>query len=150
MKREKLWALVLNATRARILRDVRKDIHQGDAELVLRAPHRAVRDIMSDKPGRTATSSSGGWRSAMEYAADPVREDALAFVEEVVVLLETHRKAGDFDQLAIFASQDMLGILRKHLTSGLQAVVTCEVAKNLMHETEADLMRIVWEQQQAT
>ncbi|MBW6505127.1 MAG: host attachment protein [Rhodobacteraceae bacterium] len=143
MEHGKLWALVMNATRARILRGVRKDSQQGETELVLRAPHRALRDIMSDRPGRTAASSGRGRRSAMEYASDPVREDAVAFAKEVVVLLETHRKAGDFDRLAVFASQDMLGIVRKELTDGLKATVTVEVAKNLMHETESDLMRIV-------
>jgi protein required for attachment to host cells len=145
MQAQRHWALVLNTTRARILRGLRKDLRQGASELVLRAPHRALRDIMADKPGRTATSSGGGRRAAMEYASDPVLEDARAFVAEVVVVLETHRKAGDFDQLAIFASADMLGMLRKQMTDGLQAIVTHETAKNLLHLSEPDLMRIVRE-----
>lgn len=146
MKQETIWALVMNTTRARILRGVREHNHLGAAELVLRTPHRALRDIMADKPGRTATSSGGGRRSSMQYASDPVHEDAVAFAREVVVLLETHRKASDFDSLAIFASEEMLGILRKELTDGLKAVVTKEITKNLMHESETDLMRIVWDQ----
>jgi protein required for attachment to host cells len=146
MKQETLWALVLNTTRARILRGVRADIHDGPAELVLRTPHRALRDIMADKPGRAATSAAGGRRTALEYSSDPVHEDAVAFAKEAVTLLETHRKAGDFDRLAIFASEEMLGIIRKELTDGLKAVIATEVAKNLMHESEGDLMRIVWEQ----
>jgi protein required for attachment to host cells len=143
MKRDTFWALVMNSTRARILRAVRKDPHQGGAELVLRAPHRALCDIMSERP-RDTPPPLGRWASpAPPYAPDPVREDARAFVEEVVTLLETHRKAGDFDQLAIFASQDVLGTLHKYLTEGLKAVTSSEVAKDLMQESEPDLMRSV-------
>lgn len=143
MKRDTFWALVMNSTRARILRGVRKDSHQGGSELVLRAPHRALRDIMSERPRETVPPPAGGRRPALQYAPDPVREDARAFVEEVVTLLETHRKAGDFDQLAIFAPQDVLGTLHDHLTEGLKAVTCSEVAKDLMQESEPDLMRSV-------
>lgn len=147
MERDKLWVLVIDATRARILRGVRKDSQTGETELVLRAPHRALREIMSGKPGRAAASMWRGRRSAVEYASDPVHEDVVAFAKEVTVLLETHRKAGDFDRLAVFASPDMLGTLRAELTDGLNALVTSEAAKDLMHETESDLMRIVAEPQ---
>ncbi|MDP2063781.1 MAG: host attachment protein [Phaeovulum sp.] len=143
MKRDTFWALVMNSTRARILRGVRKGGHQGAPELVLRAPHRALRGILSGVPRDAAPPPGPGRCPALQCTSDPVREDATAFVEEVVVLLETHRKAGDFDRLAIFASQEVLGTLDKHLTAGLKAVTSSEVARDLMQESEPDLMRSV-------
>jgi protein required for attachment to host cells len=145
MRNEKQWVLVLNATNARILRNlVRGGATSGD-EIVLRAESRSLKDIMSDKPGRSFSSGSAGRRSGMEYGSDPVHEDALAFARKVVEELETLRIAHAFDQLAIFADPEMLGIIRKQLPKALKAMVNAEVDKNLLHESEHDLPRIVAE-----
>ena len=143
MAAETIWALALNSTRARVLRGVRKGPATDADELELCSRHRDLREIMADKPGRSFSSASAGRRSSMEYGSDPIHEDERAFAKEVVELLETHRKAGDFDRLAIFASPEMLGIIRPELTDALRKLISAEVPKNLMHETEAGLMQIV-------
>lgn len=98
---------------------------------------------MSDKPGRSFASKGGGRRSAMEYSSDPVAEDQREFIRQIISLLESHRRAGDFGRLAIFAEHDMLGQLREMMPQSLADLVVREVPKNLMHLSEQDLLEAV-------
>ncbi len=137
------WALVLNGARCRILRGIS---HQGEAapaELVLRSESRKLRDIMSDKPGRSFASKGGGRRSAMEYASDPIAEDQREFVRQVISLLESHRLAGDFDSLAVFAEHEMLGLLRQMMPHTLAGLVIREVPRNLLQFSAQELAEAV-------
>lgn len=137
------WALVVNGARCRILRGVSGRGSDAPAELVLRSEARNLRDIMSDKPGRSFASMGGGRRSAMEYTSDPVAEDQQEFIRQIIALLESHRRAGDFDRLAIFAEHDMLGHLRRMMPQTLADLVVREVPKNLLHHSAQDLAEVV-------
>jgi protein required for attachment to host cells len=139
----KTWALVLNGARCRILRGVSGRGDDVPAELVLRSESRKLRDIMSDKPGRSFASGGGARRSAMEYGSDPVAEDQREFIRQIIALLESHRRAGDFDKLAIFAEHDMLGHLRQMMPQALADLVIREVPKNLMHLSAQELAEAV-------
>lgn len=139
----KTWALVINGSRCRILRELSLYGDERQAELVLRSEARNLRDIMSDKPGRSFTSTGGGRRSAMEYSSDPITEDQRDFIRQVISLLESHRIAGDFSRLAIFAEHDMLGHLRQLIPHSLAALVIREVPKNLLHLSPYDLTNVV-------
>lgn len=139
MDRRKTWTLAMNATVARILRGLPFRDFSPPPELVLRAEHRALRDVMSDKQGRSFHATGDGRRSAMEYGSDPLREDLLAFVRQVRDILETHARAGDYTGLVIFADPRVLGVLRAELGDSLRARVLHEVPKNLLHLTEGDL-----------
>lgn len=59
-----VWALVMSSTQARILQGFAKGETGDVPELVLNTEHKDLRDIMSDKPGRSF-SSVGPERSAM-------------------------------------------------------------------------------------
>lgn len=139
----KTWALVLNGARCRILRGVSGTAVGVPAELVLRSESRNLRDIMSDKPGRSFASTGSGRRSAMEYGSDPLAEDQREFIRQIIALLESHRRAGDFDKLAIFAEHDMLGHLRQMMPQTLSDLVIREVPKNLLHLSAKELAEAV-------
>lgn len=139
----KTWALVMNGARCRILRGVSERNDDTPSELVLRSESRNLRDIMSDKPGRSFASSGGGRRSAMEYSSDPVAEDQREFIRQIIALLESHRRAGDFDKLAIFAEHDILGHLRQMMPQSLADRVIREVPKNLLHLSTQELAEAV-------
>jgi protein required for attachment to host cells len=141
--RSKTWALVLNSARCRILRGLGADGSEVPAELVLRSESRHLRDIMSDKPGRSFASAGGGRRSAMEYASDQIAEDRRDFLRQVIALLESHRCAGDFDRLAVFAEHDMLGYLRQMIPRALADLVILEEPKNLLHLSVQELAEVV-------
>jgi protein required for attachment to host cells len=145
MKRDtsKTWALVIDGARCRVLRGLTTKGDDALAELVLRSEHRNLRDIMSDKPGRSFPSAGGGRRSALEYASDPVAEDQRNFIRQVIALLESHRRASDFDKLAVFAEHGMLGHLRQLLPQSLRDRVIREVPKNFLHLPAQELSEVI-------
>lgn len=136
------WALVMSSTEARILQDIAPGRLDDAPELVLTAEHKDLRDIMSDKPGRSFASEGSG-RSAMEYSSDPVKDAKRAFVDQVASLLHGHFVKHDFSHLAIFAGPEMLGLLREGLPPDLAHAVVIDLPKNLQHEPPQDLRRIV-------
>ena len=142
MTKDKLWVLAMNSEWASILRGVNPNGTADAPELMLKTEHHDLKEIMADKPGRSF-SSADGRRSAMEYASDPVREAERRFARDVVQVLDKQHRAGAFSKLAIFASPGMLGVLRPALTDGLAGAVTTEIAKNFVHESATDLLRIV-------
>lgn len=142
-RRSKLWALAMNSARARILRGLDSNGEGAMAELVMRSESLKLRDIMADKPGRSFSSMGGGRRSAMEYSSDPLVEDERAFVRQVIALLESHRRAGDFETIAIFAEPDVLGHLRQLMPPPLKEMVVREVSKNLLHLSSHELPQVI-------
>jgi Protein required for attachment to host cells len=75
MKAKRIWVLVADGARARIIRELVLGADAGERldDIVFDAEHKQLREIMSDRPGRTF-ASQGARRSAMEYHSDPVRE----------------------------------------------------------------------------
>ncbi|MGI1661577.1 host attachment protein [Palleronia sp. KMU-117] len=139
MDKKHTWALVMNATVARILRGFADGDFVPPPELVLKTEHRNLKEIMADKRGRSFQSTADGRRSAMEYASDPLHDDVVAFARKAVELLNSHVLAGDFTALAIIADPKVLGILREELPERLRKRSILEVPKNLLHLSEADL-----------
>lgn len=139
----KTWAVVLNGARCRILRGVSGRGEDAPAELVLRSESRNLRVILSDRPGRTFPPAAGGRRSAMDCGSDPLAEDQRDFIRQIIALLEIHRRAGDFDMLAVFAEHDMLGHLRQMMPPTLADLVIREVPKNLVQLSAQDLAAAV-------
>lgn len=143
MNRERLWSLVLNGTRARILRGLSDDDGSLASELVVRAEHRRLREILTDASragpsrGETDKEQTGGDRP------HPVLEDQRDFIRQVIAVLETHRLAGDFAQLAVFAAPDALGMWHQEVPERLAALVVREVRKTLIHLPARDLARTV-------
>ncbi|MGC9418777.1 MAG: host attachment protein [Rhodovulum sp.] len=128
MELDRIWIVVITATRARILRNSRSgpDGDAGAAELVLRADHRNLRDTM-DRPvhhGRLTRicGIAGAVRS------DPVEADQRDFFRQVVQVLETHRLAGDFAGFAICAEPSLLERFRAEMPARLAARVVAERA----------------------
>lgn len=93
---------------------------------------------LSDKPGRSF-ASEGSRRSSMEYRSDPVRDDERAFASLLTQVLDSHRRAGDFDRLAVVAAPRMLGDLRHAFTNALRSVTIREVARDLTRMPSAEL-----------
>jgi protein required for attachment to host cells len=144
--KSKTWALVMNSSTVRILRGFSTRDFVPPAELVMKSPHRNLREIMADKKGRSFASHGGGRRSAMEYGSDPLHEDLRVFVRKAVDLLDSHYLAGDFTGLAILAEPSVLGVLREELSERLRTHTLLEVPKNLAHLGEADLAEKVEEE----
>lgn len=141
MHKPRTWALVADGVRARILRGLEDGAPPSfpPTELISRSRSQHLRDVMSDKPGRTQSSDHSGRRSSLDYGTDPIKEDMRDFAREIVDRLDSHRRARDFARLAIFAAPDMLGTLRQEMSRALKSTVFFERSQNLMHLREDDL-----------
>lgn len=146
MARTKTWALVMNGTRARVLRGLENGVSDKTIELVSKAQSSHLRDILSDKSGRSFASDGSGRRSAMEPGSDPILRDMQEFAVDTIALLERHGRAGDFEKLAIFAAPRMLGILRRELPATLREKVILEEAANYVALPQTELRRTVLKQ----
>ena len=139
MAQQKTWALVTNGVRARILRALEDDAGDEPIELISKASSTHLRDIMSDKAGRSFASDANGRRSAMEPGSDPILRDMEDFARETLATLDRHLRARHLTRLAIFATPKMLGILRQQMPAPLHDVVILEQDLNLINLRGADL-----------
>lgn len=141
--KEKTWALVTNGTRARILRGLEADSPEHPLELISKAQSTHLRDLLSDKAGRSFASDASGRRSAMEPGSDPILRDMQDFGRETLATLDRHLRAGRLTRLAIFAAPKMLGILRREMPVSLGRIVVLERDLNLINLSETELREAV-------
>ena len=126
------WALILDATRARILRDPVLPGAAPPAELVLRSEQLSLLDAITR-----------GRRERPSQFRERLLQDERAFVRQCVGLLDIHRRAGDFDRLAVFAGPRLLETVHEQMPGPLEALVVAERSTRLMHLGEAELRRVV-------
>ncbi|TCO72406.1 protein required for attachment to host cells [Rhodovulum euryhalinum] len=132
----------MNATRARILRGVDASGHgAGQAELVMRTRHRHLRLMMDRHLALAGPAPSPSSRPP--GTVDALAEDERDFVRQVVQVLETHRLAGDFEHLAVFATPPLLGRLHTEMPARLAAILIAERPRCLVHLPEAELLQAV-------
>lgn len=143
MRKPRLWVIVMNTHKARILHDLLEPHHPDHAETVLEGPDRKLRDVLRDRPGRSFASMGDGSRSAMEPGTDPLREDTLAFLRDVFDHLEKRHSAKEFDELALICPPDLLGLWREAVPDPLQGCMRHELTKNLLKLPEPELMPAV-------
>lgn len=140
MHADRIWYLILNSNRARILRGLPAEHEPDEAELSLQSRHRHLRGHLQDRPTRTFSIGSPGRRSGVEPAADPVREDTLRFLRDVKEFLGTEQKAHAFDGLVVVAPPETLGLWREDLGEPLSSAIRAELARNLMRQSAHELV----------
>lgn len=144
MLRPRTWALVADGVRARILRGLEDGAPppRPPSELVSLSRSQNLLDMMTDAPG-CVPASDHGRRFGLEAAEDPIRRDMRDFARQLMDRLDSHRRAGDFERLAIFAAPTMLGFLREEMPRALRATVILERSRNLVQVDAARLRGIV-------
>ena len=140
MRREKIWYVIMNSNRARILQHLPMDHEPAPEEIMLEAELRKLRDTLGDRPTRSYASAGGGRRSAVEPGTDPLREDMGHFLRDVFDLLERKRSAGKFEGLVLIGSPEIVGLWREMVPDALRDLVRREVTKNLVQLPGAALV----------
>lgn len=143
MKRPRIWYLVMNSHRARILRGLPAHGAAAGPEIAVETPAPQLRDLVSDKPARSFASAGGGRRSAVEPGSDPVKEQERAFLQEVVETLKTAHAREGFDGLVLIGSPEIVGLWRREAPADLQALVGREEIKNLVGLTGPELIAAI-------
>jgi len=140
MKASPTWYVVMNSTRARILRDLPGTDDPLPAEITMQGRHRIMSDIIKDRPTRSVASAGGGRCSAVEPGSNPLEEDARAFLREVQDFLEREATTGAFDQLVVVAPPDTMGLWRAQIPPGLKSRVKVELVRNLVSFSARELV----------
>ena len=99
----------------------------------------ASRDINADKPGRSFDSGGEG-RHAMEPPTDAKRHAKGEFARGLAEKINTAMTAGEFDRLVLVAAPVTLGDLRQHLSKHASDNIHGEIAKDLTHANNKDLL----------
>lgn len=137
---QRIWYVVMNSNRARILRGLPVEHEVAEAELSLQSRHHHLRDHLQDRPTRSYSSASPGRRSGVELGSDPVREDTMRFLRDVQDFLTDERKSQAFDTLVVVAPSETLGLWREVVAEPLQSVIQAEVQKNLVRQSAHELV----------
>lgn len=143
-KHTRTWIVVADGARARFLaasEDGSKLIPARVADMVAPLNRRPARDLKSDKPGRSYSSSRDGVRHAFEPPHDYHKIEKHRFSAEVAEALHRASEGKAFDRLVLVAPRRSLGELRGLLSDRVKKQIDREIAKDLTNETAARLWR---------
>ena len=136
--------VVADGARARFFRpdeESAKLLPTGLADLVAPQSRQRPRDLKSDKPGRSFSSSRSGVRHAFEPPHDYHKLEKHNFMVTLATALDVACSRREFDDLILVAPRRSLGELRGLLSKQVQGRVREEVAKDLTNEPASRLRR---------
>ncbi|WP_421999342.1 host attachment protein [Reyranella sp.] len=143
-KPARIWIVVADGARARFLAldtGTSKLVPAGPADLVSPRSRQRPRDLVSDRPGRSFSSSRSGARHALEPPHDPHKLEKHRFMEVLADALDEACGRRAFDDLILVAPRRSLGELRSLLSKRVQDRIGHEVAKDLAGEPPSRLRR---------
>ncbi|WP_071672695.1 host attachment protein [Nioella nitratireducens] len=143
MKPERIWYVVLNSHRLRILRELPRPGDAAGPEITWHSPQRHLREALHDRPTRSFSSAGDGRRSGVEPGSDPVREDERMFLRQVFGLLGEERDRESYDSLVLFASPEIMGLWREMVPDRLNRLVTRDLVRNFVRLTTPDLVTAI-------
>lgn len=141
MKARRLWLVVADGSRARILsRHGRNEPLQEIETVESTAARLRSREIGTDSPGR-AYDSGGQGRHAMEPPTDPQEHEKTAFLDELAGRINAEVAKNAFDDLVLIAAPHALGRLRDKLDKQAVQRVVADAPKDLTGRPLKDLAK---------
>jgi protein required for attachment to host cells len=129
-----IWIVVADCSRARIFSTDKPAGPLSEIETLSNPGGRLHEgDLVSDRGGRDSNGSSGthGYSTGNEAK----EEEANRFAAEVCRHLEKGRTGNAFGKLYVIAAPTFLGLLRKHQSAPLKALLADEIAKDVTTQT---------------
>jgi protein required for attachment to host cells len=143
-KRIRTWIVVADGARARFFtasEDGSKLVPAGSSDMVAPSSRRPARDLKSDKPGRSYSSSRSGVRHALEPPHDYHKLEKHRFSAALAKALDEATESKAFDRLVLVAPHRSLGELRGLLSARVKRRISQEIPKELTNQTAAQLWR---------
>ncbi len=127
----KIWIVVADEAKARIF-SVEKPVDPLVEIKVMSSTEASMleQDLVSDKPGR-GSSGSGQGKHAVEEKSEHKEQYSIQFAKEVSEFLDKNLHAKAFGKLHLIAAPRFLGLLRKELSKGVDAVISVQLDKDL-------------------
>ena len=144
IKPSNTWIVVADGARGRFFKasdDMKTLVSVGKADMVSPESRQQPRELKSDKPGRSYSSSRNGARHALEPPHDYQKLEKHLFIAYLADILEAACTKEEFDDLVLVLPRRSLGELRGLLSKKVQKRVRREIAKDLTNETAAALLR---------
>jgi protein required for attachment to host cells len=141
MKARRLWLVVADGSRARILSRKARNEPLEEIETVESVAARLRgREIGTDAPGR-AYDSSGQGRHAMEQPTDPQEHEKMTFLDDLAGRINAAVAKNSFDDLVLIAAPQALGRLRDKLDKQAAQRVVADAPKDLTGRPLKDLAK---------
>jgi protein required for attachment to host cells len=143
-KQERTWIVVADGARARFFspaEDGKTLVPARKADMVAPQSRQHTRDLVSDRPGRSFSSSRAGQRHSFEATHDPHKLEKHKFTAALAGMLDEACERKDFDQLVLVAPHRSLGELRGLLSERVQRCIRKEIARDLTGVTPSTLWR---------
>lgn len=146
------WILVADEAIARILEKPRKGSELTPVEELTDPDAHAREGEMHNGPhGRRAGAGGGGNSQATVSAGDSERhQHAKVFAARIAQRLLDCRREKRYDEIHIVAAPRQLGYLRSEFHQEVSNVVVDSLDKDLIHESNADLMQRLFPSPRAT
>lgn len=142
--RHRTLIVVADGAKARFLepsQDLKTLVRSEQTDMTAAEVRRPVRDIVTDKPGRSFSSARGGVRHAFEPPQNIHKLQKHNFTARLAGVLEKAWAERQFDRLVLVAPRRSLGELRTLLSARVKRAVSHEVAKDLTASTPAALRK---------
>lgn len=136
------WIVVADASRARVFStNLTEKNKPWQFVHSMTHPESRITDgkLMSDRPGRSQSSSAHGGRSGLESVTPPKEVEFEHFAHELAKYLEHGQKTNLFGRLMLVAPPHFLGLLKKTLHTSVSKLIAGTVDKDFTQTTEADL-----------
>lgn len=143
MKKTPVWYLVANRTEAVFYRDSPFDGFEFISRLKNAEGRRLESDLVSDRPGRNASSATDSIRHGLQ-AGTKHEEAALKFARVISGQLEKICREKDIEKLVLVAAPRFLGILRKELSSSVKELVSDEVRHEYKRGSDAEIRERIY------
>lgn len=124
------WVLVADSCQAKIYRVV--SFPKIEEISFLQHPDSRLhnQDLISSKPGR-AFQSVGTTRHAYEPETTPKKIEAMKFATDIANVLTQAANQNEFERLYVIAAPAFLGLLRQHISPGVQKKIYAEIPKEM-------------------
>ncbi len=144
MPNRRIWYLVMNASRLRILRGLPGAGSAAVAEVTLQSGRQALRAYLRERAG-----SGGALARVNGRTVDLVREDTIRFLEEIADFLVTQRRGDGFWALVLVAPPEVIELWHHVMPEAVLEAVRCEVARNLVRLPAPELGQAIRSQMEA-
>jgi len=134
------WLVVADHTRARFFQIDSSSAPLQEIDTLVHEEGRLHdRQMTSDLPGKIKNPGGLGGGHAFEQETDPKKHEAELFATRIVHYIEHAHNTNRFGQLIVIAEPSMLGLIRQHMPSHINAHINLELAKNLAGLSPADI-----------